>query len=283
LNTPVLVTLQGDDVFLESLPEPYRSRALAEIRRLAAAVDGFLVHSRFYADFMQEYFGLSPERIVQVPLGIDVSDFVGSSDTAPEPSLVPKIGYVARLAPEKGLHTLVDAFLELRRMPGMEQVRLEIAGWLGDHQRTYVEEQFAKLRAAGLADAFRYAGAPDRRQKIEFLKTLNLFSVPTQYREPKGLYVLEALAAGVPVVQPAHGAFPELLTATGGGRLVLPENSTALAQAWHDLLKDADQRRRLGHHGQRIVRERYNAEAMARGTLEVLGRYGRFKGTCFRS
>jgi glycosyltransferase involved in cell wall biosynthesis len=165
----------------------------------------------------------------------------------------------------------------------MEQVRLEIAGWLGAHQRTYAEEQFAKFRAAGLADAFHYAGVPDRLQKIKFLRALDLFSVPTHYREPKGLYVLEALAAGVPVVQPDHGAFPELLEATGGGRLVPPEDPPALAQAWHDLLTDAEERRRLGQRGQQAVHERYHADAMARGTLEVLGRYGRFKPTELRA
>ena len=108
---------------------------------------------------------------------------------APAP---PTVGYLARIAEEKGLHVLVDAFLELRQRPGMEDARLRIAGWLGPGQRAYAETQFARLRAAGAGDVFEYVGEIDRREKIAFLQSLALLSVPTTYREPKGLFVLEA-------------------------------------------------------------------------------------------
>ena len=119
LGTPILVTLQGDDIFLESLPEPSRSQALDEIRRLVANVDGFLVHSQFYADRMREYFGIPAEKLHLVPLGIDTRDFPTSLPTshgtpADRPATV---GYLARLAKEKGLHVLVDAFIHLHQRP----------------------------------------------------------------------------------------------------------------------------------------------------------------------
>jgi glycosyltransferase involved in cell wall biosynthesis len=271
LHVPVLVTLQGDDLFLESLPAPHKSRAIAEIRRLTADADGFLVHSQYYADFMADYFGIAPEKLQRVPLGIDTSDFpatAGASFDAP-----PTVGYLARLAPEKGLHVLVEAFQQLRTLPGTEHARLQIAGWLSKSQRDYAEAQWTKLRAAGLADAFQYEGSVDRAGKLEFLRHVHVLSVPTTYRDPKGLFVLEALAAGVPVVQPAHGAFPEMLAATGGGRLTTPDDPQALAQALHALLTDDQQRRQLGETGRRAVHERFHAAAMARATLEVLQRY----------
>ena len=117
LPAPVLVTLQGDDIFLDSLPEPFRSRALDQIRQLVSSIDGFVVFSQYYADFMQDYFGIPADKIHQVPLGINTSDFHQSTDPSKANSVDDSetcIGYLARLAPEKGLHILVDAFLDLK-------------------------------------------------------------------------------------------------------------------------------------------------------------------------
>jgi len=97
-----------------------------------------------------------------------------------------------------------------------------------------------------------------------------VLSVPTEFLEPKGLYVLEALANGVPVVQPRHGAFPELLEATGGGRLVTPGDPDELADTFEELANDPDTRYSLGATGQINVREQFSAEVMAAATLEVL-------------
>jgi glycosyltransferase involved in cell wall biosynthesis len=274
LNVPLLVTLQGDDVYLEELPEPHKSRALTEIRRLVEHVDGFIVNSRYYADFMTGYLQIPPEKLHIVPLGIDTRDIRellprGEAARRSESAPAPTIGYLARLAPEKGLHTLVDAFIELRKRPDMADAQLRVAGWLGEHNRKYAQAEFAKLKSAGLEQAFRYAGTVDRQEKFEFLAGLDVLSVPATYREPKGLYVLEALAAGVPVVQPDHGAFPELLAATGGGWLTKPNDPEALAGTLHEVLVNPAALSERGTAGSRVVHERRNAETMARATLEV--------------
>ena len=285
LNVPVVVTLQGDDVFLESLPASFRTRALSEVRRLADCIDAFLVHSRYYADFMAEYLLLDRDKFHLVPLGIDTSDFQPPAVASPSESAVPRhprplrVGYLARLEPEKGLHVLVDAFIALKQMPGMDATELLIAGWLGKRHRAYAESQFEKLHAAGLAAAYRYCGAVDRADKCAMLGQLDVLSVPTVYREPKGLYVLEALAAGVPVVQPSHGAFIELLEATGGGELVSPNDPVALAQALHRLLTDDARHRALGRQGRHAVHTRLNAQVMARQTREVSERIRSQAGT----
>jgi glycosyltransferase involved in cell wall biosynthesis len=163
----------------------------------------------------------------------------------------------------------VDAFIELARDGSRPPVHLLLAGWLGKQNRAYADEQFAKLRAAGLGQAFQYLGEVDRAQKLDFLSRIDILSVPTVYQDPKGLYVLEALAAGVPVVLPAHGAFPELVASTGGGRLVTPQDPIQLAAHCRTLLADDVQRRQLGEAGRRGVLERHTAEAMALATLEV--------------
>jgi glycosyltransferase involved in cell wall biosynthesis len=268
LGVPVLVTLQGDDIFLDGLVEPHKSRALAEIQKLAESVDGFITHSKYYADYMAAYLGVPREKFHITPLGIDVEDFLVDVP-APGAPRDPTIGYLARLAPEKGLHVLVEAFIELRKRPGQERTKLKIAGWLGGKDRTYAEEQWQKLQGAGLADAFEYAGSVDRAAKVAFLRGLDILCVPTVYREPKGLFVLEALAAGVPVVVPEHGAFPELLAATGGGRLAPPNDSAKLADVLAELLADDAARQELAARGLRTVRERFNSTEMAKNTLAV--------------
>ena len=275
LQVPIVVTLQGDDIFLENLVEPYRGRARKLIQGLAEHIDGFLVHSDYYAGVMADYLGVSRDRFYQIPLGVDTTDFREADEDQPAAprSDPPTVGYLARLAEEKGLHVLVDAFLRLRKQPGLERARLRIAGWLGRGQRAYAETQFEKLRAAGAGAQFEYVGAVDRREKIAFLRSLDILSVPTTYREPKGLFVLEALAAGVPVVVPDHGAFPELLTRLGGGRLVTPDDPQSLAEALADLLQAPQRSAPLGAEGRARVWQDYNAQAMARQTLAVLRQF----------
>jgi len=296
MNAPVVVTLQGDDIFLRGLPEPHQSQALAEIRRLAHQIDGFIANTRFYADAMSEYLGLPRARIEIVPLGIDVEDFVrdgategqrdggieGQKDGAMDEkspnlglsvsrSLRPlTVGYLARLAPEKGLHVLAEAFIKLRQMPGTENARLRIAGWMGAKNREYADGVFATLRQSGLEDAFEYVGEVDRRGKLDLLNSIDVLAVPTTYREPKGLFVLEALAAGVPVVQPDHGAFPEVLSETGGGLLHRPLDAEHLAQQLHELMLNAALRNGLAESGRNQVVENRNAQLMALKTVKVL-------------
>lgn len=267
LQVPVVVTLQGDDIFLNDLVQPYQQQALAAIRKLDDTVDAYLVNSEYNADAMADFLQLPREKFRIVPLGIDTREFANTAATSAPTSSVPTIGYLARLAPEKGLHLLVDAFLQLKQWPGMEDARLEIAGWLGPQHKAYADEQFQKLRAAGHGEAFTHWGEIDRAQKLEFLRKIGVLSVPTTYREPKGLFVLEALAAGVPVVQPAHGAFPELLAATGGGVLVPPLDAAVLAKALHALLLDHERRAMLGQQGRQAVQQSYHAAAIAEQTL----------------
>jgi glycosyltransferase involved in cell wall biosynthesis len=274
VGTPVLVTLQGDDIFLRDLPAPYQAQALAEIQRLGKQIDGFITHSQFYADFMSSYLQLPSEKFRVMPLGIDLEGLadVESSGTSAEPG-GRTIGYLARLAPEKGLHLLVDAFLQLRQRPDMQDVRLAIAGWLGDHHRAYADEQFQRLREAGLGEAFEYVGSVNRLGKIAFLHGIDLLSVPSPYPDPKGLYVLEALAAGKPFVQPAHGAFPELLAATGGGKLFRPGDTEDLAQTCATLLLDNPLRQSLGRQGRQVVRQNFSAAVSAQRMVDLLGEW----------
>jgi glycosyltransferase involved in cell wall biosynthesis len=268
LDVPVLVTLQGDDSFLDSLPEAERPGVLTALRRAARTVDAFVVHSDFYREHMAALLDIPPERFHRVRLGLaEPQSFAPAAPAgAPRP---PTLGYLARICPEKGLHVLVDAFSRLRRMPGTEDARLRAGGWLGAADRSFFESQRGKLAASAAGGAFEHVSLPDRASKIRVLHGLDVFSVPAVRPEPKGLYVLEALAAGVPAVLPAHGAFPELARESGGVSLVPPGDPDVLAASIHALLCNPRERRRLGEEGRRGVRERCDATDAARDTLAL--------------
>lgn len=275
LRIPIVVTLQGDDIFLESLPENYRKQSIELIRRISNDVDLFLSHSHFYADAMSRYLSIERSKIVVVPLGIDTHDFTSREPLTPDPLRPPTIGYLARLAPEKGFGVLVDSFIKLHQRATLANHRLKIAGWLGPTQETFANEQFAKLRAAGLESKFEYVGSPDRKSKVEFLESIDLLCVPTTYEEPKGLFALEALATGIPVMLPRHGAFPELLAETGGGFLVEPHQSDALADKLLEVLEDREKLRAQGQAGREKVLQSRDARAMAQAHLAVLKQFAR--------
>jgi len=257
--------LQGDDIFLQDLVEPYREQALRRLRELSPGYDGFLTHSDYYRQFMADLLGLAPGQGHVVPLGIDLAGHTGvPRETRGDPFT---IGYFARICPEKGLQNLVAAFRRVHaRQP---RTRLVAAGYLGVRDRAWFEA--LREEARDLGGAFEYQGSPaGLREKVRFFSQLDLFSVPTTYREPKGLSILEALANGVPVVQPAHGAFPELLGRTGGGLLVPPGDTGALADALEHLLLNDHRRRELAHQGHAGVRARCDAERLANDLVDKL-------------
>ena len=267
-NAPVIGVLQGDDIFLEGLREADRRRCLELISGNDPAFAGYIATSRMYADSMAPYLGLPREKIRVVYPGINLKGHGGPHAFRDAPPYT--IGYFARICPEKGFHHIVDAFRIIRQTPGAPECRLRVSGWLGENSKPFFEEQMAKLRADGLEKFVDHVDCPAHADKVAFLQSVDLLSVPTTYHEPKGLYILEALANGVPVVQPAHGSFPELIEATGGGELVTPDDPLALAGAVIRLLNDPERRRSLGECGRKAVNEIFTAEAMAQNTLNVL-------------
>jgi glycosyltransferase involved in cell wall biosynthesis len=265
LQSPVCCTLQGEDLFLEGLEEPYKTRALDLIRQNISHVDCFLAVSEYYAEFMCCYLGLPDHKMEIAPLGVSTHGYRAEPISENQE---PRIGYFARIAPEKGLHILADAY-KLMREAGFD-CTLEAAGYMAPEQRAYLNGIEKQLREWGLD--FQYRGALDRTQKIAYLESLDVLSTPTVYADPKGLFVLEAMAAGVPVVQPDHGAFPEIIRKTGGGILVEPENPRSLADGLLKILRDRELRTDLARRAYFGVREHYRVDAMASRTAEIFAR-----------
>lgn len=260
LKVPICVTLQGDDLFLDQLGDGYRQESLELIRQWSAYVDAYVAVSQYYLDYMPEYLGIPRTKMRLARLGINLDGYVPRTSRSNGPFT---IGYLARIAPEKGLHRLVDAYVRLRKSPGTEGTRLIAAGYLPPEHEEYLNAARRVLRAAGLDAQFDYRGELDRNAKVAFLQEVDVLSVPTTYREPKGLFLFEAMASGVPVVQPRHGAFPEIIERTGGGLLVDPDDSQALADGLAALHSDPALAEALGKAGASAVRIHYSVQNMA--------------------
>ena len=271
MRVPLCCTLQGEDLFINQLREPYRSEAIRLIRTNAQHIDCFIAVSRFYADAMSEFLGIPRDKIKVVPLGLNLQDYARFKPPTewPRTNEPFTIGYFARIAPEKGLHLLADAFIALQKHAGFGEARLAAAGYLPPEQRGYLQQIENKLAAAGLRERFHYHGAPEREAKLAFFSQIDLLSLPTTYAEPKGLPVLEAQAAGLPVVQPRWGSFPEMLERTQGGVLFEPNDAASLAEAIYELWQNPERGRDLARQGFAGVREHYTAEKMAEVALST--------------
>jgi len=270
LGAPVICALQGEDLFLETLIEPYKTRALERLRSLQGEVDGFVANSEYYADHMSAYLGLDRSRISVVPLGLNAGDFDRKSEPRAHSASPFVVGYLARICPEKGFGVAVDSFRHLAERVGKEKVRLRVAGYLGQGDKKFFADQMSRLQSWGLEGSVDVVGEVDREGKVTFLESLHALAVPTIYHEPKGLFALEAMACGVPVVLPHHGAFPELLS-RGGGLLVKPENPESVSNALFRLMEEPDHHGRLSQEGRRVVEERHTIDATAESMLGVYG------------
>lgn len=259
-DVPVICALQDEDVWLDELDEPYREQCWAALRAKAGDVDRFVAVSRWFADRMSERLQLPRDQLAVVPMGIDVRD----CEPATQPIHPPVLGFLSRMNDSLGLGRLVDAFLVLKSVPGLESLQLRATGGaVGDDFAT-IRKLKKKIARAGWGDDVEFIEDFSRDERVRFLQSLSVMCVPVEQGEAFGSYILEAMAVGVPVVQPNAGAFPELIAETGGG--VIYED---LAQTLTALLLDPVGSQQLGAQGRTAVFERYRIEHMAEKMVRV--------------
>ena len=266
LGIPVVVSLQGEDAFLDTLVEPYCEQSWTAMRANARHVTQFIAASDYYGGTMSQRLDVPREKVSVILNGLDVTSFAAAK---PDPNW-PTIGFFARMIHGKGLTTLVDAFIELARRGTVPRVKLKLGGSTTPADEKYLAGLRRKLAEAGLAERVEWHPNLSFSDKIKFFRDLTVFSVPATYGEAFGLYVIEAIASGVPVVQPNHAAFPELIQATGGGVLCEPDDVKALADALEGLLQDGQLREKLITTGMARVRSEFTAVRMAEKFEQVL-------------
>jgi glycosyltransferase involved in cell wall biosynthesis len=257
LGVKIICSFQGEDSFLDGLPEPFKTDCWAELRARLKDADRLVAPSQFYADLMRQRLDAPDLRIEIMPNGIDLEGYL-----PPKPASPPVIGYLARMIREKGVGLLVSAFIHLRKNLHHPDARLHIAGACTAGDEALVASLKQQLAAAGLAEQVTWSPNISREEKAAMLSSLTLFSVPATYPEAFGLYLIEAMASGVPVVQPRASSFPEIIEESGGGVLVPAGDPVALAQAWYDLMQNHTALPSLGARGRRAAKQFYSVEAM---------------------
>ncbi len=271
LKVPILTTLQGDDVFLDGLPEADRKACIREMQRNDAFTAGYLATSVDYAEYMAGYLGIDRGKIEVVLPGLNPK---GHAGPMPRPvDRPPTLGFFARFAPEKGFHNAVTSYVELREQPEFSKLKFRYGGWLGERNRPYFEGERKRLADAGYAADCEWVPCPDHASKVRFFQSIDALSVPVAFREPKGLYVLEAWANGVPVVQPHTGSFPQSIERTGGGLTYDPGKPGDHVAKLAELLSNLPKAAALGRLGHEGFRREFTARHMAEATLVVLARY----------
>ncbi len=265
LGCPVLTTLQGEAPFLDALPEPWRASCWDELGRRARNLSGHVAVSHYTAELMSTRLGLAPDRVHVVWNGIDPRDF--EPDDAVRAAAPPTVGYLARMCRDKGLETLFEAFVEVKRR--VPEARLDAAGVVLGDDRRLVSELERRARRAGFGADVSFRADVSRAEKIRLLQRATVFSVPATYGESFGLYLLEALACGTPVVEPRHGGLPEVVEASGGGLVCEPDDPSSLAEGLVELLLDRERACTLGRKGRDAVHARFTAARMAEGVETV--------------
>jgi len=264
----VVCSLQDENEWVDEMDESQQTVVWSLMAEKSRDVDLFIASSRYYSEKSQQKLDLPAERIQVINGGINLQGYE-RSDLPFDP---PVIGYMCRMSEYFGLGIVVDAFLELKKDARFQNLRLHMSGGYTGLDKPFVDRQVARITEQGWQDDIRIFREFDKKHRIPFLKSLTMLSVPVPSGEAFGAYQVEALAAGVPVVQPDVGCYPEFVEATQGGIIFRPNTGEALAEAAASLLLDPDRVRRLGEQGRNAVLAHYSMDDMARNTLNIYER-----------
>jgi glycosyltransferase involved in cell wall biosynthesis len=265
MNIRVVCSLLNEDDWIDDMVEPYRSKAWEMIAKESVYVDAFVTPSKYYKDLFMCKTGLKGDSIHVVPLGFD-AEFPVQSRKEPRP---PAIGFFSRVNRHNGIDKIVDAFIILKKKDLIPGLTLNICGGYTGDDKPFISKQISKIRDNDLQKFVKIYPEFQGLSKLKFFNDVDLVSVPVRKYDGYGLYIIEANNAGIPVVQPATGAFPEIINTTKGGITYSPDTVEELADALSRMLADEKQREDLGKTGRINVKTFLSLDKMSRGLEEV--------------
>ncbi len=267
LDVPIACSLQDEEPWVEAMKPPYNRLCWDAMAENARYVDQFVSPSAWYAGRMRKRLCLTPDRIRIVPLGIDLE---GIPEPGSAPSCPPMtLGFLSRISESLGFRALADSFVQLKQDLAFKPLRLRATGGCTEADSAFIESMRAMFRARGMDDSVEILPDFQKAQRNAFLQSLSVLSVPVPGGEAFGIELLEAMAHGVPVVQPNEGAYPEIIEATGGGILYDPAQPDGLTEALRTVLRDPEMARALGERGRTAVFERFGVDRAAADMFAV--------------
>lgn len=265
INIKIVCSLQNEDDWIEEMIEPYKSKAWKMIAEESVHIDAFVSPSQYYKDLFIKETGVSGENIYVVPSGIESVEALPGNKTNHPPS----IGYYCRVNYQNGFDKLVDAFINIKSKDLIPDLTLHVCGGFTGDDKPFIHKQIKKIKDHGYKSYVRIYPEFQGSAKENFFSNIDIMSVPVRKYDAYGLYVLEANSAGVPVVQPSTGAFPEILENTAGGVLYFPDNNEELSNSLVKLMNDNNLRKQLGEQGSVNIREKLSLETMSVGLGKV--------------
>jgi glycosyltransferase involved in cell wall biosynthesis len=261
LDVRIVCSLLNEDDWIDEMVEPYRSDAWKLIAEEAVNVDTFITPSSYYRDLFISKTGFSGNNVHIIPLAIDTVNL----NILPKKNNYPALGYFSRINSQNGFDKLVDAFIDLKKGNELPGLTLHVSGGFTGRDKHFISDQIRKIKSHGLKSFIRIYPEFQGNSKEEFFSSIDIMSVPVRKHDGYGLYILEANAAGVPVVQPATGAFPEIIEKTGGGVTYSPDTIKDLSASLVKLFKDNSLRARLGEDGKTNVLKGLSLSVMSEG------------------
>ncbi len=262
----VLCSLQDEDVWVDAMQPQFQQRIWDLMHERAKDVDALVAVSKYFANSMKTVMKLPPDKVHTFYLGVDAEDYHFIS-TKEKPR---NVGYISRMCHENGFDIVVDAFIELKKKPGFEDVKLIATGGSTGDDHKFIKEQKRKIKENNLLDSFEILPEYEGEAQHEFYKQVSLVSVPVRIGEAFGMYLLESMASGIPVVQPALGAFPEIVEISGGGVIYMPNTPLKLSETWADLFGNPIKLEELSRSGLEGTKEKFNIHKHA---AEIIGLY----------
>jgi glycosyltransferase involved in cell wall biosynthesis len=248
LGVPIFCSLQDEDVWIDVMKPEFRDEAWNLMHENAHSIDRFISVSNYFSTFMKQRIRLPDNKVKTIYLGIDPADY----EYIPISGKPRNIGFISRMCEENGLDILVEAFISLKDRQGFQDVNLIMTGGSTGDDKHYINKLKKRIDQSGLYDQVEILENFEEEGRKEFFRKVSVVSVPVRIGEAFGLYLLESMASGVPVVQPALGAFPEIIIKSGGGITYEPNQPEILAESLAKLLSDPQQLAglsRAGHEG----------------------------------
>jgi glycosyltransferase involved in cell wall biosynthesis len=265
LNIPVICSLQDEDVWVDAMSDQYRQKVWDLMSERGKDIDKFIAVSEFFAHEIHKRMSVPENKMQTVHLGVDTNDYSPKNIIEKKPV----IGYLSRMCEENGLAVLVDAFILLKKDPAYSSVKLKITGGKTGDDIHFIKEQKKKIAQAGLTNDVDWVEEFEGAERQKFFDSVRLVSVPVLNGEAFGLYQLEAMASGIPMVQPALGAFPEIMQISGGGTIYSPNTPHELAKALASLILNDEKLQELSTAAIQGVNQHFDIHAQARKMMEV--------------
>jgi glycosyltransferase involved in cell wall biosynthesis len=271
LGVPVFCSLQDEDVWVDVMKPEFRQEAWDLMHENGKSIAAFIGVSQYFSSLMKERIGIPEEKLFTVRLGVDPADY----EPIPVSEKPLNIGYISRLCIDNGLEVLVEAFILLKKKPGMEPVKLILTGGSTGEDKPFLKQIRRKIEAGGVAEQVEFHEDFEEEGRKTFFRKVSLVSVPVLNGEAFGLYLLESMASAVPVVQPALGAFPEIVGETCGGVVYGPNEPAALAEALARILNNPAQLAGMSDSAVKGIQKQFNIFTHAE---ELIAVYQKFTG-----